>query len=240
MKLLVVLPAAEGVYPPEAQQRRIEVIQSYASPGVEIVVGSPAEVSGFNPYGGSGTAMEIARNHLLVAERMIQAEQEGFDACLPFGMLDFGVEIARSRCSIPIVGQAQATYAMAAMMANRIGVITYQTRTHPMTWRQLREYGFLHLVVGFGAGGMPNSQMHERRQELFENFVAEGKRLMRDGAELIVCAGMSMCPVEFTAREFTEAIGVPVLEGMACGVAMAEAWVRTGIPYSRARYPQPR
>lgn len=240
MRILVVLPAAKGVYPTEAEQRRAEVIQSYGSANVEIAVASPAEVSGFNPYGGSGTAMEIARNHLLVAERMIQAEREGFDACVPFGMIDFGVEIARSRCTIPIVGQAQATYCMAAMMANRVGVISYQSRTHPMTYRQLREYGFLHLVVGYGAAEMPNNEMHQRREELFERFVAEGKRLVGEGAELIVCHGMSMSPVEYTAPEYADAIGVPVLEGLGCGIAMAEAWVRTGTPYSRIRHPQPR
>jgi len=237
LKILVILPGAQGVYAPEAEQRRIDVCRSYSNATTQVEVDFPAERSGFGPMGGGGGAMEMARNHILVAERMIKAEQEGYDAVVPFGMIYFGVALARNRCKIPIVGQAQATYSMAAMMVDRLGLISYQSQNHPMAWRQLREFGFLHLVVGMGAAEMSNADMPKRRQELFDRFVSEGKRLVKDGAELIVCHGMSMSPVEFAATEYADAIGVPVLEGMACAIAMAEAWVRTGTPYSRTRYP---
>lgn len=238
MKILGVIPAARGVFPPEAEQKRVSTILSYGTPDVEITVGFPVEPSGFTPYGGEGTWGGVHRNHLLVAERMVQAEQEGFDACVPYGMVDFGVELARSRCTIPIVGQARAAYCMAALMADRVGVITYQsTGAWGGTRRQLREFGFSHLVVGFGAVEIPNYEMPARRAELFDRFVSEGKRLVAEGAELIVCHGMSMSPGEYTAAEYAEGVGVPVLEGMGCAVAMAQAWVRTGTPYSRVRYP---
>src|SRR5690348_2159590 len=102
MKILAVLPAAKGVYPDEAEQRRMDRLMSYSRPGVEISVGFPSSPSGFNPYGGGGGPLQRAQNHLLVAQRFIEAEQEGYDACFPFGMIDFGVEIARSHCKIPI------------------------------------------------------------------------------------------------------------------------------------------
>jgi Asp/Glu/hydantoin racemase len=213
------------------------VIRAYSTPEVEVEVGFPAEVA-YEPMGRGGTATEVARNHILVAERMILAEQEGYDACFPFGMVDFGVELARSVCKIPIVGQTQATYCMAAMMTQRIGIIGYQSNGHANFRRQLREYGFEHLCVGMGASGMHNAEMPKRRQELYDRFVSEGKRLVGDGAEVIVCHGMSMSPVEFKAEEYAEGIGVPVLEGVGCALAMAEAWVRTGTPYSSIRYHQ--
>ena len=237
MKVFVVLPAAKGTYPPEAEQRRIDVVRSYSTAEVQVDVGFPAEASGFMPYGGSGPGgVQVARNHILVAERMIQAEQEGYDACFPFGMIDFGVEIARGMCSIPIVGQTQAAYCMAAMMAQRMGIISYQSSGHSHFWRQLREYGFEHMCVGMGAAEMPNNEMPSRRQELYDRFVSEGKRLVKEeGAEVIVCHGMSMSPIEFKAEEYAEGIGVPVLEGVGCALAMAVAWVRIGTPYSPIR-----
>jgi allantoin racemase len=240
VKILVVLPAAEGVYPAEAEARRIERVKSYSNEHTQIDVGHPAAISGFMPYGGAANALDLARNHLLIGERMIQAEQEGYDACVPFGMIDFGVEIARSRCTIPIVGQSQATYCMAAMMAERWGIISYQASGHAMMHRQLVTYGFVDRAIGWGESGMPNDEMPRRRDELFAKFVSEGKRIVNDGAELIVCHGMSMCPIEFSAAEYADGIGVPVLEGMGCAVAMAEAWVRTGTPYSRIRHPAPK
>ena len=237
MRVFVVLPGAQGVYPKEAEQRRIDVIRSYSTPEVEMEVGFPAEPA-YEPMGRGGTATEVARNHILVAERMILAEKEGYDACFPFGMVDFGVEIARTVCSIPIVAQTQATYCMAAMMTQRIGIIGYQSNGHANFRRQLRLYGFEHLSVGMGDAGMHNAEMPKRRQELFDRFVSEGKRLVGDGAKVIVCHGMSMSPVEFKAEEYAEGIGVPVLEGVGCALAMAEAWVRTGTPYSPIRYPR--
>jgi allantoin racemase len=237
VKIFAVLPAAKGVYPAEAEQRRIDRLLSYARPGIEISVGFPAAASGFVPYGGGGGALQRAQNHHLMAQRMIEAEQEGFDACFPFGMIDFGVELARGHCKIPIIAQTQATYCMAAMMASRVGVISYQSNGHNWFWRQAREYGFADLIVGMGAAEMPNSEMPARRTELFERFVSEGKRLVRDqGADLIVCHGMSICPIEYSAAEYAEGIGVPVLEGIGCAVAMCEAWVNLGTPYSRVRY----
>jgi allantoin racemase len=236
MRILIVLPAAKGVYPDEAAQRRIDRIKSYSRPGLEVDAGYPDAVSGFNPYGGTGTAAAVTRNHESIAERMIRAEKEGYDAVSGFGMIDFGVEIARSRVNIPVVGQTQATYAMASMMAERIGVIGYHKGTNAGHYRQMRHYGFLHLLAGLGAVGMSNADMPKNREKLFGNFVSEGKRLVDEGAELIVAHGMSMCPIEYPAKEYADAIGVPVLEGLACAIAMAQAWVYTGTPYSRIRH----
>jgi Asp/Glu/hydantoin racemase len=92
--------------------------------------------------------------------------------------------------------------------------------------------------VGYGAAEIPNNEMPRRREELFDRFVSEGKRLVKDGAELIVCHGMSMSPIEYPPQAYADAIGVPVLEGMGCAIAMAEAWVRIGTPYSPVRYPR--
>jgi Asp/Glu/hydantoin racemase len=240
VRILVVLPTAKGVYPAEAEQRRVERVLSYSTPGTEVAVGFPAQRSGFTPMrrdgGGEPTGFDLNNNHAVIGQRMIEGEQEGYDACVPFGMIDFGIEIARSRCSIPIVGQSQATYAIASTMVSRFGVISYRSSGHSMMRRQAHDYGFDHAIVGWGAAEMPNAEMPARRQELFERFVSEGKRLVREGAELIVCHGMSMSPIEYSAQEYAGGIGVPVLEGLGCGIAMAEAWVRLGTPYSRIRH----
>jgi len=239
MRILVVLPTAKGVYPAEAEQRRIDRVLSYGTASTEVAVGFPAERSAFAPMSrhGEANAMDLAHNHLRIAERMIQAEAEGYDACVPFGMIDFGVEIARSRCKIPILGQTQATYAIATTMANHWGVISYRSGGHSMMRRQAHAYGFDPYIAGWGAAEMSNADMPSRREELFERFVSEGKRLVALGAEGIVCHGMSMSPIEYPAQEYAAAIDVPVLEGLGCGIAMAEAWVRIGAQYSLIRHP---
>jgi allantoin racemase len=239
MRLLVILPTAKGVYPPEAEQRRIDRIMSYATPQTQIEVGFPHTRSDFAPMGGGeGSAYARAENHLKIAQRMIEAEKEGFDAVVPFGMIDFGVELARSKVNIPIVAQSQAAYSIAANMVSEFGVISYQTSGHAMMRQQARLYRFDHMITGWGAAEMSNADMPKQREMLFDRFVSEGKRLVKMGAEAIVCHGMSMCPIEYSAKEYADAIGVPVIEGLGSAIAVAEAWVRLGIPYSRIRHGQ--
>jgi hypothetical protein len=49
---------------------------------------------------------------------------------------------------------------------------------------------------------------------------------------------MSICPTEYSAKELSDACGMPVLDAMACQIAMAEWWHRTGLPPSLLHYPR--
>ena len=238
MKIMVVMAAPKGTLPPEMEQRLAKTTEAYSSDGVEVVVGYPTESSGFVPRGGDAGigAIGMARNHIIIAERMMQAEAEGMDACIPYGMMEFGVELARGRCKIPIVGQARAAYCLAALMVDRFGVITYNKNNQNGTWRQIRDQGFIGHVVGLDAAGMSTAEMWGRSPLLLERFAEAGRRLVADGAEAIVCHGMSMSPLEYSAAELGAAAGVPVLEGMGSAIALALAWHRMGTPYSPLRY----
>jgi len=233
---MVVMAAPKGTLPAETEERMAKTTQAYTSEGTEIVVGYPAQGSGFVPRAGDVGAISMTRNHILIAERMIHAEGEGMDACIPYGMMEFGAELARGRCKIPIVGQARAAYTMAALMSDRMGVITYKSATHNGTWRQIREQGFLERTAGLGAVEMDTKDMWGRSPLLLQRFGEESKRLVQQGAEVIVCHGMSMSPLEYTAAELTEAAGVPVIEGMGSAIALCQAWHRLGTPYSPVRY----
>lgn len=237
MNIMVVMPAPQGVMEPEVQERVTRTLLSYAGDGVDIHIGFPTEHTGHIPRGGGGGALGTARNHIAVAERMAQAEKEGMNAVIPYGMSDYGAALARSHCSIPVVGQSHAAYTMAALMADRWGIITYQSSTHSGTWAQLQAHGLTGFVAGLGGVDMHPREMWNRSPVLLERFTQESKRLVAQGAELIVCHGMSMSPIEYRAPELTEAAGVPVLEGMGCAVALAQAWHRLGTPTSRVRYP---
>jgi Asp/Glu/hydantoin racemase len=84
--------------------------------------------------------------------------------------------------------------------------------------------------------GMATKDMWNRSPILLERFGEAARRLVEQGAEVIVCHGMSMSPLEYTAAELTEASGVPVVEGMGSAIALTEAWRRLGTPYSPVRY----
>lgn len=117
------------------------------------------------------------------------------------------------------------------MIAGRIGGIFYRAELLDWALHQTRGYALADRVVGFGAVDMATSEFPARWQELYDRFVSEGKRFVKAGAQAILCLGMFVSPVEFSAKEYAEGIGVPVLEGMGCAAAMAQAWHRLGTPW---------
>lgn len=107
MRILCMLPAARGVYPPEAEERRLNLMRSYTTPTTQVDADYMPAVSGFSPWGGSGGSAPpdaSARASQLSAQRAVQAEREGYDAFCPFGTLHIGVREARQLVQIPVVG----------------------------------------------------------------------------------------------------------------------------------------
>ena len=100
MRILCMLPAARGVYPPEAAECRLALMRSYTTPATQIDVDYMPATSGFSPWGSRVGAEPppdaAARAAQLSAQRAVQAEQEGYDAFCPFGTLDIGVREART------------------------------------------------------------------------------------------------------------------------------------------------
>lgn len=241
MKILCLMPAAKGVYPPAAEERRMSVMRSYASPATQIDVDYMPEASGFNPWGGQGGPLpgdELQRAHVLNARRAAQAEQEGYDAVCPYGLLDVGVLEARKQVKIPVVGQAEAAILYCGMLGRRFAACFYMPGTHDLSRTHAASLGYEHLYVGSTAIGIPNSEYPERRGELLDRFVACAQEAREMGAEIMGYVAMSICPGGIPAKELSEASGIPVLDALACQIALAEWWHRTGLPPSLLRSPR--
>src|SRR5580693_649216 len=92
-----------GDYPPQERCRREEVAKSYSSADVEVgIVGVAAR-----PFDGL-TPAEIQAAAPIFHEAFRRAEREGYDAIVPLGMLDLGVEGGRSAVDILVVAPLQA------------------------------------------------------------------------------------------------------------------------------------
>ena len=105
-----------GDYPPEQRRLREDVAKSYSSDEVEVGILSVAPC----PFDGLGPAeMQLSAPYFHAA--FIQAEQEGYDAVVPLGMLDLAIEGGRSLVEIPIIGPFQASLHIAAQLGDRFG-----------------------------------------------------------------------------------------------------------------------
>lgn len=245
MKILFMLPAAKGIYSEEAEQRRINLIQSYATPTIQIDIVNMPGVSGFSPWGreqpDTHDSSGVMRAHELGADCAMQAERDGYDAFCPFGLIDIGVQVARERgIKIPVIGAAESSALLCGMLGRRFARCFYLKNEEVEVEAKERviPWGLQDLFVGTTAIGIPNSEYPHRREEVLARFVACSKEARDLGAEIMGMNGMSICPTEFSAKELSDACGMPVIDGIASQMSVAEFWNRTGLPGTLMKLPR--
>jgi allantoin racemase len=225
---------AVGDYPEPERTLRADVALSFASEEIEIGI-LPVRAS---PYGGLGPA-EIQLVAPYYHEAFLRAEAEGYDAVVPLGMLDLGVDGGRSLVDIPVIGPCEAAFHVAAQLGERFGVVCYSSRTIPRQITQTRLYGMEAWIAGRRAVELELKDMTANRERLVENFLSHAKSLIRDdGADLIIAHGISLCPVHIKPDFLTKELGVPVVEGIGAPIRMAALLAGLGLRHSRIRWPK--
>lgn len=238
------LPAARGVYAPEAAERRFSVMKSYATPDIQIDVDYLPEPSGFSPWGGQNDPDHrrpevVTRTHELGARRALQAEKEGYDAFCPFGSVDVGVELARKQgLKIPASGPGEASALLCALLGQPFATCAYVAGQTGAGGGRYAALGIEHLHVCSTAIGIENDEYPQRHDEVLERFKACAREAKEKGAVLFGGFGASICPTEFSAEELAEAAGMPCMDGIAAQISVVEMWHRTGLPPSLLRIPR--
>lgn len=232
MKIMVVM----GEYPQEEAERRQQAVLKCASQGTEIGFATVAATF-FRRSNSQANALSVGP---LVGEVAQRAEAKGFDAVVPFGTLDVGVEIARNLVRIPVVGAGQSVLHLGAQLSDRLGVISYEDKSIPFMRKNMRSWGVLDYVVAIRAINIPLPDSTKQRESMRERFLDIGRYLIQEaGAEIIVPMGVTMVPVQYSAAEFAVELGVPVLDALATSIQTAEMMVRTGATHSPKTYPRP-
>ena len=140
-----------GEYPSEERQHREQVALSYATQEIEIgIISTPT-----SPYirGMSPADIQMAAPSFIEAFR--EAERQGYDAVVPLGMLDLGVDGGKSAVDIPVVGPFEACFHVASLLGDRFGLIVYHPRTIPFTRAMARRYGMESKIAGIRGVGFP-------------------------------------------------------------------------------------
>jgi allantoin racemase len=223
-----------GGYPPEEHKRRADVALSYSSAEVEVGIVDVAA----SPYFYGMTPTEIQLVAPAFIEGFRRAEREGYDALVPLGMLDLGVDGGKSAVDIPVVGPTEACLHVASLVGDQFGLIIYDQRQLPCMRAIVRRYGMLHHVVGFAVSGFDLPDLAAHRDEMIENFLAGARRLIDQGAEVIIPMGISQCPVHIKPDWLQEQLGVPVVEGIGAPIRLAALLVSLGLKQSPVRWPR--
>ncbi|HVA25002.1 MAG TPA: aspartate/glutamate racemase family protein [Chloroflexota bacterium] len=224
-----------GDYPPEERKRREDVALSYSSEELQVgIVSVPA-----TPYIHGLTPAEVAMAATPFIHAFRDAERQGYDAVVPLGFLDLGVDGGKSAVDIPVVGPCEAALHVAAVVGDRFGAVVYHESLIPMTRAIVDRYGMQAWMAGYRASGFDLPDLAANHDRLVENFVAAARSLIRDsGANVIIPMGISQCPVHIKPDWLMKELGVPVIEGIGAPIRLAGLLAQAGLGASRVRWPK--
>lgn len=207
--------------------------QAAASPGTEIVPLTPR----FGAESCEGN-FESYLAAVAVMDRVVTYEGE-YDAVIQAGYGEHGREGLQELLAVPVVDITEAAASTAQFVAHRYSVVTTLDRTVPLIEDRLLLAGLDRRLVSVRSSGMAVLELERDPERAIEAIVRECEiAITHDKAEAIClgCGGMS--DLEASVRDRT---GVPVIDGVAAAVTIAEGLVRLGLRTSKARtYAPPR
>lgn len=171
-------------------------------------------------------------------EEIVKGEAEGVDAAIIACFDDTGLEAARCCVSAPVIGIGEAAFHVASFLAHRFSVVTTLSRSIAPIETNLMKYGLDRRCAKVRACEVPVLALEDPASGAREKLSAEIEEAKRrDGAEAIVlgCAGMADLAASMSREH-----GLPVIDGVAAAVKLAEALVALGHSTSkRGAYASP-
>ncbi|HEX2247540.1 MAG TPA: aspartate/glutamate racemase family protein [Arthrobacter sp.] len=204
-----------------------------ASPGTEIVpltplFGADSVEGNYESYLAAIAVMETVR-----------AYPEPFDAVIQAGYGEHGREGLQEILDVPVVDITEAAASTAQFLGHKYSVVTTLDRAVPLIEDRLKLAGLDARCASVRASGMAVLDLEADPDAAVNAIVAEAAiAVEQDKAEVIClgCGGMA----GLTER-VVERTGVPVVDGVAAAVTIAESLVRMGLTTSKIRtYAPPR
>jgi allantoin racemase len=200
--------------------------RAVAAPGTEIIAVNPAD----GPVSIEGYYDEVFSVPGLLAE-IAKGEASGVSAHIIACFDDTGLEAARSLASAPVIGIGEAAFHLASLVAHRFAVVTTLSRSIPAIETNLVKYGLASRCAKVRACEVPVLALDDPASNASAQISAEIERARHeDRAEAIVlgCAGMADL-----AMRLSEQHGLPVIDGVASAVKLAEACSVLGLKTSK-------
>jgi allantoin racemase len=198
-----------------------------AAPGTTIRAVNPA----MGPVSIEGYFDEAFSVPGLLAEIAV-GEAEGARAHVIACFDDTGLEAARCAALAPVIGIGEAAFHVASLIAHRFGVVTTLSRSIPAIETNLVKYGLDRRCARVRASEVPVLELEDPASDAVRRIGAEIERAKaQDGAEAIVlgCAGMADL-----AAHLARTHGLPVVDGVAAAVKLAEGLAALGLLTSKA------
>ena len=209
--------------------------------GARAAAGPGTTVTGLTPAWGPESAEGWLDSYLSAAAVIdLLRTYQGplYDAVVMAGFGEHGREGVRELVDVPVVDITEAAAHLACLLGRRYGVVTTLERSCGQIEDSLELAGVgrnCAAVVGTGlsvldlGGGAGDRRGERARTEAA--FLSAAEQACRAGAEVLVlgCAGMTGLE-----RAVGEKLGIPVVDGVAAAMKLAESLVTLGLTTSRA------
>ncbi|OCO98852.1 MULTISPECIES: aspartate/glutamate racemase family protein [unclassified Ensifer] len=198
--------------------------QAAASPTTQIVAVNPQD----GPPSIEGYFDEAFVVPGILAE---MAKAGAVDAYVVACFDDTGLDAARCATEAPVIGIGEAAFHLATLIAGKFSVVTTLARSIPAIEHNLSKYGLASRCAKVRASDVAVLDLELPGSDARRRVSAEiARAVSEDGAEAIVlgCAGMADL-----AHALSLEHGVPVLDGVACAVRLAETVAALGLRTSK-------
>lgn len=172
-----------------------------------------------------------------ILQQVEKAEREGMDAVIIHCMADPALRAARENANIPVLGEGLACFLTAIGLGDRFSIIDPLEQGARVYEQNLRAYGLIDHLASIRALGIPVAELRNDLGALKEAFLEQARKAVEtDGAHVIV-PGCGR--IYGLSSEFSDELGVPVLDPLATAVAYAEMLVKLSLTCSKKAYPNP-
>lgn len=177
-----------------------------------------------------------------ILAKVVQAEQEGADGVIIDCMADPGLYAARELVRIPVVGPAQASMHLAAIMGHRFSVLTVFEHDIPAVEDQAARYGLSAKLASARAFNIPVLALDDDVEGTVQVLIDVSEQAVReDDAHVIIpgCTGLAGLAPRIQAGLAERGCQVPVLDPPSVAMKLAESLVDLGQSHSQRTYPRP-
>jgi allantoin racemase len=212
---------------PQYRDAIMNHVSRIARPNVEVVLHGMTEETYPTHYPGIFITHAYLQN--LHREQFVRAalmaEKAGYDAMFIATIPDVGLLEARTLVDIPVVGYGQASFHMASMLGDCIGVVNFLAPLADELRQNAARYGLggklgpiVQTDVGFDAilAGFKDPQ------PVIDSFIKAAESAISEGADVIV-PGEGPINVFLATHGISRIGDVPIVDSFGAGIKMCES-----------------
>lgn len=212
---------------PQYRDAVIQHIQKVARPDVEVVLHGMSKETYPAEYPGHFITYAYLQN--LHREQFIRnaliAESAGYD-CMFIGTIpDVGLLEARTLVDIPVIGYGQASFHIASMLGDCIGIVNFLEPLKDQLKQNIQRYGLgekLGPIVQTEVGFYDILEGFSNPEPIIESFTKAANKAIELGADVIV-PGEGPMNVFLATHGISRIGDVPIIDSFAAGIKMCES-----------------